>query len=164
MNSELVIDSSSNEVDIALIEDKKLVELNKEKKENNFSVGDIYLGRVKKLMPSLNAAFVDIGYEKDAFLHYLDLGPQIHSLLKYMKGSKEGSQAESVLNNFVGEPDINKAGKIGQVLSPQMHVMVQIAKEPISSKGPRVTAEISFAGRFVVLVPFSDTVSVSAKI
>jgi ribonuclease G len=164
VNSELVIDSSSNEVDIALIEDKKLVELNKEKKENNFSVGDIYLGRVKKLMPSLNAAFVDIGYEKDAFLHYLDLGPQIHSLLKYMKGSKDGSQAESLLNNFAAEPDINKAGKIGQVLTPQMHVMVQIAKEPISSKGPRVTAEISFAGRYVVLVPFSDTVSVSAKI
>lgn len=164
MNSELVIDSSSGEVDIALLEDKRLVELNREKKENNFSVGDIYLGRVKKLMPSLNAAFVDIGYEKDAFLHYLDLGAQIQSLLKFMKQTRDGNQAEAVLTNFVSEPDINKAGKIGQVLNPQMNIMVQIAKEPISSKGPRISTEISFAGRFVVLVPFSDTISVSAKI
>jgi len=164
LNTELIIDSSSSEVNIALLEEKRLVELNKEKKENSFSVGDIYLGRVKKLMPSLNAAFVDIGYEKDAFLHYLDLGPQIHSLLKFMKNTREGQQSVAVLNNFQTEPDINKAGKITQVLQPNMSIMVQIAKEPISTKGPRISSEISFAGRYVVLVPFSDAVSVSAKI
>ncbi|MFM1744299.1 MAG: hypothetical protein RLZZ630_236 [Bacteroidota bacterium] len=164
LNTELIIDSSSSEVNIALLEEKRLVELNKEKKENSFSVGDIYLGRVKKLMPSLNAAFVDIGYEKDAFLHYLDLGPQIHSLLKFMKNTREGQQSLAVLNNFQTEPDINKAGKITQVLQPNMSIMVQIAKEPISTKGPRISSEISFAGRYVVLVPFSDAVSVSAKI
>jgi ribonuclease G len=164
LTSELIIDVSSSEATIALIEDKRLVELNKEKKENNFSVGDIYLGRVKKLMPSLNAAFVDIGYEKDAFLHYLDLGAQIPSLLKFMKNSVSGSQQEAVLNNFELEADINKAGKIGQILSPNMNIIVQIAKEPISTKGPRITSELSFAGRFVVLVPFSDIVSVSQKI
>ena len=94
LNSELIIDASSSEVTIALVEEKRLVELNKEKKENSFSVGDIYLGRVKKLMPSLNAAFVDIGYEKDAFLHYLDLGPQVQSLLKFMKTTASGSQSQ----------------------------------------------------------------------
>ena len=164
MNSELIIDSSSSEVTIALVEEKRLVELNKEKKENNFSVGDIYLGRVKKLMPSLNAAFVDIGYEKDAFLHYLDLGPQVHSLLKFMRSTVNGSQPQSLLNNFELEADINKAGKIGQILSPNMNLIVQIAKEPISTKGPRITSEISLAGRYVVLVPFSDVVSISQKI
>lgn len=164
MNSELIIDSTATEVNIALVEDKRLVELNKEKKENNFSVGDIYLGRVKKLMPSLNAAFVDIGYEKDAFLHYLDLGAQVQSLLKFMKHTQGGKQPEALLNNFELEADINKAGKIGQVVTPNMSVVVQIAKEPISSKGPRITSEISFPGRYVVLVPFSDVVSVSAKI
>lgn len=164
MNSELIIDSSANEVHIALVEDKRLVELNTEKKENNFSVGDIYLGRVKKLMPSLNAAFVDIGYEKDAFLHYLDLGAQVQSMIKFMKNTQGGRQPEALLNNFELEADIHKAGKIGQVLAPNMNIMVQIAKEPISSKGPRITSEISFAGRYVVLVPFSDIVSVSQKI
>ncbi|CAN5441223.1 Rne/Rng family ribonuclease [soil metagenome] len=164
MNTELIIDASSSEVTIALLEDKWLVELNKEKKENNFSVGDIYLGRVRKLMPSLNAAFVDIGYEKDAFLHYLDLGPQIHSLLKYMKHAVSGQQSEALLTNYESEADIHKAGKITQVLSQGMHIMVQIAKEPISTKGPRITSEISMAGRFVVLVPFSDVISVSQKI
>lgn len=164
MNSELIIDSSANEVHIALVEEKRLVELNTEKKENNFSVGDIYLGRVKKLMPSLNAAFVDIGYEKDAFLHYLDLGAQVQSMIKFMKNTQGGRQPEALLNNFELEADIHKAGKIGQVLAPNMNIMVQIAKEPISSKGPRITSEISFAGRYVVLVPFSDIVSVSQKI
>jgi ribonuclease G len=164
VNSELIIDASNTEVTIALLEDKRLVELNKEKKENSFSVGDIYLGRVKKLMPSLNAAFVDIGYEKDAFLHYLDLGPQIHSLLKYMKQVTHGQKKDGLLNDFESEADINKSGKITQLLSPNMQIMVQIAKEPISTKGPRISSELSFAGRFVVLVPFSDMVSVSQKI
>lgn len=164
MNSELIIDATASEVTIALVEDKRLVELNKEKKEHNFSVGDVYLGRVKKLMPSLNAAFVDIGYEKDAFLHYLDLGPQIHSLLKYMKSTTGGNQQEALLNGFETEPDINKAGKINQILQTGLNIMVQIAKEPISTKGPRITSEISMAGRYVVLVPFAEIVSVSQKI
>lgn len=164
MNSELVIDASSSEVNIALLDDKRLIELNREKKENNFSVGDIYLGRVRKLMPSLNAAFVDIGYEKDAFLHYLDLGPQVNSLLKFMKLSSSGAQADALLGGFETEAEINKAGKMNQVLSGGQQIIVQIAKEPISTKGPRITSEISLPGRYVVLVPFSDTISVSQKI
>ncbi len=164
MNSELIIDSSSTEVTIALLEDKRLVELNKEKKEHQFSVGDIYLGRVKKLMPTLNAAFVDIGYEKDAFLHYLDLGPQVQSLLKYMKMTTSGRQEDPLLTNFATEADINKSGKVSQILSANIHIPVQIVKEPISSKGPRITTEISLPGRFVVLMPFSDVVTVSSKI
>ncbi len=164
MNSELIIDSAASEVTIALLEEKRLVELNTEKKEHNFSVGDIYLGRVKKLMPSLNAAFVDIGYEKDAFLHYLDLGPQVQSLLKFMKGTAAGRQPDALLTNFVIEPDIQKSGKVSQVLTSNMLMMVQIAKEPISSKGPRITSEISLPGRYVVLMPFSESLSVSSKI
>lgn len=164
MNSELVIDSASTEVTIALLEDKRLVELNTEKKEHQFSVGDIYLGRVKKLMPTLNAAFVEIGYEKDAFLHYLDLGPQVQSLMKFVKMTTSGRQQDALLNNFTIEPDINKSGKISQVLSANINMPVQVVKEPISSKGPRITSEISLPGRFVVLMPFSDVVTVSSKI
>lgn len=164
MNSELIISSTPNEVNIALLEDKSLVELNSEKKDQRFAVGDIYLGRVKKLIPGLNAAFVDVGHEKDAFLHYLDLGPQVQSLLKLVKLTTTGKNPDSMMSNFQLEPDINKGGKITNVLSVNQWVLVQVAKEPISSKGPRITSEISLAGRFVVLVPFTDHISISQKI
>ncbi len=164
MNKELIIDVSLSEVNIALLEDKDLVELNKEKSNNNFSVGDIYLGRVKKIMPGLNAAFVDVGYEKDAFLHYLDLGPQVNSLNKLLKLHLSGKPDAPSLTDFEPEPDIEKTGKITSVLTQNQPVLIQIAKEPISTKGPRVSSEISFAGRYLVLVPFSTRVSVSQKI
>jgi ribonuclease G len=164
VNKELIINSTSSEVEIALLEDKQLVELNKEKSNNEFSVGDIYIGRVRKIMPGLNAAFVDIGYEKDAFLHYLDLGPQVNSLQKYMKAGMSGHAASLSIAEFKMEPDIHKTGKITSVLKPNHQILVQIAKEPISTKGPRVTSELSFAGRYLVLIPFSDKISVSQKI
>ncbi len=164
VNKELIINSTSSEVEIALLEDKLLVELNKEKTNNEFSVGDIYLGRIKKIMPGLNAAFVDVGYEKDAFLHYLDLGPQVLSLLKYIRHGQSGQGNSLTLADFEFEEDIQKTGKIPQVLKPNMNILVQIAKEPISTKGPRVTSEIAFAGRYLVLIPFSDKISVSQKI
>ena len=164
MNRELIIDSRASEVDIVLLEDKQLVELHKEKTNNNYAVGDVYLGRVKKIMPGLNAAFVDVGYEKDAFLHYLDLGPQIRSLNKYTKLALSGKAAQVTMDNFRLEPDIEKTGKITQVLATGAQILVQIAKEPISTKGPRISSEISFAGRYLVLVPFSSRISISQKI
>jgi ribonuclease G len=164
VNNELIIDVTPSEVVIALLNDKRLVELNREKSNNNFSVGDIYLGRVKKVMPGLNAAFVDVGYEKDAFLHYLDLGPQAASFNKYTKLVQTGKQTTSNLMYFKFEPEIQKDGKIGNVLNANQQILIQIAKEPISTKGPRITTEISLAGRYLVLIPFSDKISVSQKI
>lgn len=164
MNRELIIDSRASEVDIVLLEDKQLVELHKEKTNNNYAVGDVYLGRVKKIMPGLNAAFVDVGYEKDAFLHYLDLGPQIRSLIKYTKLALNGKPAQVTMDNFRLEQEIEKTGKINQVFATGAQVLVQIAKEPISTKGPRISSEISFAGRYLVLVPFSSRISISQKI
>lgn len=164
MNKELIIDAGPSEVNIALLEDKALVELNKEKTNSSFAVGDIYLGRVKKIMPGLNAAFVDVGYEKDAFLHYLDLGPQINSLNKLLKLYLTGRPDLPSMADFEPDQDIEKTGKITNVLTSNQQVLVQIAKEPISTKGPRVSSEISFAGRYLVLVPFSTRVSVSQKI
>jgi len=161
---ELIINSTPAGVTIALIEDKQLVELHKEQINNNYAVGDIYLGRIKKIMPGLNAAFVDVGYEKDAFLHYFDLGPQVQSLIKLTKIKRNGSVTGTLLDNLKLEADINKAGKISDVLSKNMLLPVQIAKEPISTKGPRLSSDLSIAGRYVVLVPFSNTISVSKKI
>ncbi len=164
MNKELIINSDSAEVVIALVEDKELVELHKERKNNNYSVGDIYLGRVKKIISGLNAAFVDVGYEKDAFLHYLDLGSQVNSLNKYTKLAIGGKTKALPMEDFIAEDDIEKTGKITNVLSANQPILVQIAKEPISTKGPRITSEISLAGRYLVLVPFSNRISISQKI
>jgi ribonuclease G len=161
---ELIIDSSPNGATIALLQDKQLVELHKEQITNNYTVGDIYLGRIKKIMPSLNAAFVDVGYEKDAFLHYLDLGPQVQSLLKLTKQVRSGGYQSKLLDNFKLDADINKGGKISDVLSKSLLIPVQIAKEPISTKGPRLSSDLSIAGRYVVLVPFSEVISISKKI
>ncbi len=164
MNKELIIDSTASEVVIALMEDKRLVEINKEKTNNNYSVGDVYLGKVKKIISGLNAAFIDVGYEKDAFLHYLDLGIQVNSLNKFIKLVQAGKVSQATIDNFVFEKDIEKTGRISNVLKQGQEILVQIAKEPISSKGPRISSEISFAGRYLVLVPFSDRISVSQKI
>ncbi len=164
MNRELVIDSNRSEVNIALLEDKNLVELHNEKTNNNFVVGDVFLGKVRKIMPGLNAAFVDVGYEKDAFLHYLDLGPQIRTFNKIVKLGLQGRAHLIKPDEFKSEPDIHKTGKITQVLTSGMQILVQIAKEPISTKGPRISTEISFPGRFIVLLPFSNKISISQKI
>lgn len=164
MNSELVVDVQPKEIAIAVLEDKRLVEFQKEGRNISFSVGDIYLGKVKKLMPGLNAAFVDVGYEKDAFLHYLDLGPQFNSEAKFVKQQLSDRKRLFNISKAAILPDIDKEGAISNILKVGQEVLVQITKEPISSKGPRLTAEVSFAGRYIVLIPFSDKVSISQKI
>ena len=164
MTSELVVDVQPKEISIALLEDKNLVEFQKEGRNLSFSVGNIYLARVKKLMPGLNACFVDVGYERDAFLHYLDLGPQFHSYQKYLKQVLSDRKKLYPISRASSLPDIEKDGSISNVLQVGQEVMVQIVKEPISTKGPRLTCELSFAGRYLVLIPFNDKVSVSQKI
>lgn len=164
MGKELIINSTQKDVEIALLEDSKLVEIHYQKLNNNFSVGDIFLGKIKRLMPGLNAAFVDIGHKKDAFLHYTDLGPKLKSLEKFTNGSIRGKLNTSKLDNFKYEPEINKNGKIDQVLKKKQDILVQILKEPISTKGPRLSCELTIPGRYLVLTPFSDIIAVSKKI
>ena len=164
MEKELVINSTPTEVEIALLERGKLAELHYQKTNEKFSVGDIFLGRIKKLMPGLNAAFVDIGHKKDAFLHYTDLGPKLRSLAKYSNGAVNGSINSHLLDNFKLEPEIIKTGKVDQVLDKKQQILLQILKEPISTKGPRLTCEITIPGRYMVLTPFNDVIAVSKKI
>src|SRR3954454_8620453 len=147
------------------MEDKKLVELHNEKADANFAVGDLYLGKVKKLIPGLNAAFVEVGFEKDAFLHYTDLSPYVRSILKFTTQSINEKAADKFeFAKFKVEPEIIKTGKITEVLSGKPNVLVQILKEPIAAKGPRLSCELSLPGRFVVLTPFNDIIAVSRKI
>jgi len=164
VSSDLIIDVTPSEIVIALQENKKLVELTRERSGAKFAVGDIYLGKVKKIMPSLNASFIDVGYEKDAFLHYLDMGPQFATLNKFVRIVSSRKTKISSISRIHSEPDINKEGKVNELLKVGQKILVQVAKEPISTKGPRLTSEISIAGRFLVLMPFSDKVSVSQKI
>ncbi len=163
-SKDLIIDVNDSEVSLALLEDGQLIELNKEKRNIKFSVGDIYLGKVKKIMPGLNAAFINVGYERDAFLHYLDLGAQFRTQQKYYLTTLQRQGRVVPVYKFKPEQDIDKDGKINDVLTQGQTVIVQITKEPISTKGPRLSSEISLAGRNLVLIPYSDKVSVSSKI
>lgn len=165
LEKELIINSNQKEIQLALIENKKLVELHNQSLKNNLIVGDIYLGRVTKLLPGLNAAFVNIGHsKKDAFLHYTDLGPKLKSLVNFTNGAIEGSLPTHLLKGFKIESDILKKGKINQVLTKGQNILVQVLKEPISTKGPRLCCEITIAGRYVVLTPFTNVIAVSKKI
>lgn len=165
MKSELIVDVQPKEVSIALLEDSRLVSLQKEARDMAYAVGDIYLAKVKKLMPGLNAAFVNVGYEKDAFLHYLDLGSQFSSYEAYLNQLLGGDRKEvPSLENMAMLPPIDKHGSIADTVKPGQELLVQIVKEPISSKGPRLTTEITFTGRFMVLIPFGDKISISQKI
>ena len=164
MNKELIIRSSSNAVDFALLKDGKLIELQKDEDDNKFSVGDVFIAKVRKSVQGLNAAFVNVGYEKDAFLHYHDLGPKLPSLLKFVKRVSTGKLRDYSLKDFPFEKDIDKNGSMTDALKSNQSVLVQIVKEPISTKGPRISSELSIAGRYIVLVPFSDRISISQKI
>ncbi len=159
MSKNLVIRSNCSGMDIALLEDGKLIEFQQEQFGKEFSVGDIYIGRVKKLIAGLNSSFVNIGYNKDAFLHYNDLGAKVNTALKFLKDKGKGSYAQLKL-----QEDIIKEGKIEDVIQPGQNILVQIVKEPISTKGPRLTSQISLAGRYLILIPFSNKISVSQKI
>ena len=164
MTKELIIRFGASDVDFALLKNGRLVELHKEEDANGLSVGDIMLAKIHKPIQGLNAAFVNVGYEKDAFLHYHDLGPQLLSLLKFIKEVSSGKIKDYSLKDFKQESDINKNGAISEVLKAGQPILVQIVKEPISTKGPRISSELSIAGRYLVLVPFSERISISQKI
>ena len=164
MTSEVIIDVQPKKISIALLEDKSLVEYQDEPRTASFSVGNIYVAKVKKLMPGLNACFVDVGFERDAFLHYLDLGTQFSSYEKYLKQVQSDRKKLFPFNKATRLPDLKKDGSVQNTLKVGQEVLVQIVKEPISTKGPRLTCDLSFAGRYMVLIPFYDKVSVSSKI
>lgn len=165
MKSELIVDVQPQEIAIALTEDDRLQEVSREKRDqDNFAVGNIYYGRVKKVMPALNAVFVDVGYEKEAFLHYLDLGSQFRTLQSYVTKAVSDRRRMPSMQKTPRQAEVGKEGQIADVLKVGDTLLVQVSKEPINTKGPRLTAEISIAGRNIVLIPFSDGVMVSQKI
>jgi ribonuclease G len=162
MANELIISNGDDGLRIAILENKRLVELHHEKRNNLFQVGDVFLGRVTRVLPPLNAVFVDIGHSRDGFLHYFDLGPQIRSQSKYLSSAQQQKKLIP-LNEFKGLPDIDKHGKMADVLKVNQPVLVQIMKEAISTKGPRLSSQLSIPGQYIILMPFSSDVSVSRK-
>lgn len=161
---ELVLNATREGLEIALVENRRLVEYHVERENSRFNVGDIHLGRVRKINPGLNAAFVDVGHEKDAFLHYTDLGPRFRTLYNFVQRGVKGSLRGAHLKGFRMEPELVKTGKMNQVLQKGQQVLVQVLKEPISSKGPRITSEISLPGRYIVMTPFNGSIGVSRRI
>ncbi len=165
MEKDLIVSARGDEgVQLALLEDKRLVELHKEQPGGQYAVGDIYFGKVKKIMQGLNAAFIDVGGDKEGFMHYLDLGPDYNSVDKYLRLAMNGDANAATLTNFKIEPILEKVGNFGNVLKVGQPILVQVTKEPISTKGPKVTGDISIAGHYLVLTPFSNKISISQKI
>ncbi len=163
MANELIISSAEGNLRICILENKRITELHFDKSDNQFTVGDIYLARVKKIMPGLNAAFVDVGYSKDAFLHYLDLGPQIKTMQNFLAAAQKPQGQFPAVEKMQIQPEIDKHGKMSGVLKAGQQILVQIVKEAISSKGPRLSCELSLAGQYIILVPFSNDISISRK-
>ena len=164
MDIELIVRNNNDSIDVALLKNGRLIELHKILPEDGYFVGDIYLGKVKKTSPSLNAAFIDVGYERDAFLHYLDLGQRYNQLSSFVKSTISGKNLKWSLDKIKALPSIPKDGKIDDLLKKKDDVLVQVSKEPISTKGPRLISEISLAGRYIVLLPFSNRISISQKL
>ncbi len=164
MNKQLIISASKTEIKMALLEDKQLVELHRDKTDDHYNVGDIYLGKIRKIMPGLNACFVTLGDDKDGFMHYLDLGTQFNSLQKYLKLAMNGNARMATLEGFTPEPKLEKVGSATDTLKIGQYVLVQVTKEPISTKGPKLSCDISLAGHYLVLSPFGNKVNISNKI
>lgn len=164
MTSEVIVDVQENDISIALLEDKRLVEFQQEGRSEKYAVGNIYLAKVRKIMPGLNACFVNVGYEKDAFLHYLDLGTRYKQIEHYLSWATASKQNLPQLSKMPRQEKLEKEGQIQNLLKSGQEILVQVVKEPISTKGPRITCELSFAGHYLVLIPFADKVNVSTKI
>jgi ribonuclease G len=164
MEKEMIVSSTGKTVEVALLENGKLVEIHRQRSTDQFTVGDVFLGNVKRVTAPLNAAFVDIGHKKDAFLHYTDLGPKVRSLQKWYTTTASGRNPTDQLGKFRMEKEIVKTGKIDEVFKKKQVVLTQVLKEPISTKGPRLSCEITIPGRYLVITPFSETVAVSKKI
>lgn len=164
MDKEIIIRSSATKIDYALTKNGRLTDLHKDEEESKFAVSDIFIAKSRKVLSGLNATFVDVGYEKDGFLHYHDLGVKYLTQLKFTKQILSGRRKTFALKDIKFEKDIEKHGAIEEAVSPNQPILVQVVKEPISTKGPRLSAELSLPGRYVVLVPFSDRISISQKI
>lgn len=164
MDKEMIVSSHGKTVEVALLENGKIVEIHKQRATDRFMVGDVFLGRIKRVTAPLNAAFIDIGHKKDAFLHYTDLGPRVRSLQKWAKDTANGRSNKPQLGQFKFEPEIVKTGKIDEVFNRKQVILTQVLKEPISTKGPRLSCEITIPGRYLVMTPFNSTVAVSKKI
>jgi len=165
MKNQIIIHSSGNQTRVALLENRELAQLFIESEENQRTVGDIYLARVHKVMSGIRAAFIDVGMEKDAFLHFSDAGDHLGDYIKMMNGSKSISkEANKDLQKFDKLSNYDKQTLAGKLLQNNQRVLVQIVKEPIGSKGPRVSTDITIAGRFLVLIPMGNYIAISKKI
>lgn len=163
MANKIIFNVTNEYNNILLLKDNEITEYYKDRKEGNYVVGDIYLGRVVRFAPSMNAAFVDVGDERNGFLHYSDLSPSLKTVSSFIDKTLKKKQKID-MSSLTLAPLINKNGKINDVLKPNQKVIVQISKEVIKSKGVRISAEITLSGMYIVLIPFGNEVNVSASI
>ena len=154
---ELIINSEPLEKRVALLVDGRLEKFEIERESDNRMVGGIYKGRIKNLDPGLKAAFVDIGYNKNAFLHYWDMLPAAtDSSVEVVRVNKKRATPDRI-----AEPTVKD---IPQLYPPGSEIVIQVTKGPIGTKGPRTTTNLSIPGRYLILTPFSNGCGISRKI
>jgi ribonuclease G len=177
MKKEIIINATANEIRIAITEDEHLAELYVESPEKERMVGDIYLGRVARVMPGIKAAFIDIGMKQDAFLHFSDIATTIDEYSALIGDEdadvdtdEDDDESETETSNKPKEGGLpqTRVNRPSQPQIPQItkgqEIIVQVTKEPVGKKGVRVTSEVSLAGRFLVLLPFDNKIGVSKRI
>jgi ribonuclease G len=167
MVKEIIINSSSTQTRVAITEDGNLVDFFVDYPENRRMVGDIYLGRVARVLPGIRAAFIDIGMKHDAFLHFSDIGGRTHQLQE-MLGEDipevDDDDSQSERNNKSNHSTGRNGGYTVPKLRKGQGIIIQITKEPVNNKGVRVTSSVSLPGRFCVLLPYDNKIGISKKI
>ena len=165
MKNQIIIHSSGNQNRIALLENGELAQLFIESEENQRTVGNIYVARVHKVMSGIRAAFIDMGTPKDAFLHFSDAGDHLDEYISMLNGPKAiPKHMHQTLSKKEEMTNSDRQVLAGKLLKTGQKLLVQIVKEPIGSKGPRVSTDITIAGRFLVLIPMGDYIAVSKRI
>ncbi|MBN1300985.1 MAG: Rne/Rng family ribonuclease [Melioribacteraceae bacterium] len=174
MSKEIIINSTSSQTRVAITEGNKLVDFFIDHPEKRRMVGNIYLGKVARVLPGIRAAFIDIGQKHDAFLHFSDIGDKLDDMREIFDEDDDESDFDD--DDHSNDPDTQQThgdrrknsddDKIRNV--PKLHkneeIIVQIIKEPVKGKGVRVTSSISIPGRFCVLLPFDNKIGISKKV
>jgi ribonuclease G len=164
MVKEIIINATSTQTRVAITEDGNLADFFVDYPENRRMVGDIYLGRIARVLPGIRAAFIDIGMKHDAFLHFSDIGERTQQLQDMLGDEDSDLDDEDESPSTQTKPEIKRTEPQIPTLKKGQEILIQVIKEPVSNKGVRVTSSVSLPGRFCVLLPYDNKVGISKKI
>src|SRR5437899_1711066 len=159
MNKEMIVSSNGHETMVAIIEDDEVAEVFVERERQRGVVGNVYKGRVSKILPGMQSSFIDVGLARDGFLYVADVVDTMEEFDKLESGDEDAG------GNGAKERDRDRPqAKIEELLKEGQEILVQVVKEPLGTKGARLTSHVTMAGRFMVFMPTVDHIGISRKI